>query len=262
MSFWNVVVSELGKLRRATVTWMTFAAATFMAAVAGLFLWMMKNPGLAERLGLFGRKATLTLAGKSIDWPTFVTFIQEMGGIGGLILCSIVVTYVFGREYAEGTAKNLLALPVPRSRFVAGKLVVASLWYLALTLWLALTAFAVGTLVGLPGLTGALLLSGAGRLLALAGLSMCCSTLVAWVAVEARGYFAPLGFSLCTLALASVFGHTGWADWVPWSIIGLYSGAAGPVSPPGWGSLAVIGATFLLGTGLTLRHEVWADNGQ
>ena len=86
--------------------------------------------------------------------------------------------------------------------------------------------------------------------------------LVAWVAVETRGYFAPLGFSIFTLVLGNVFGHTGWGPWVPWTIVGLYSGAAGPGATLGWGSVAVMAGTFLIGIALTTRHEVFADNGQ
>ncbi len=180
MKFPTLVATELIKLRRSRVTWLSFAAYTFMVAIAGLFLWMAGNPRAAASLGLLGQKANFAFGGQNLDWPTFLTFIVEMGGVGGLVICSIVTAYVFGREYAEGTAKNLLALPIARSRFV----------------------------------------------------------------------------------LASIFGHTGWAPWVPWSILGLYSGVAGAAVDPGWGSILVILATFVLGTGLTIRHEVRADNGQ
>jgi hypothetical protein len=49
---------------------------------------------------------------------------------------------------------------------------------------------------------------------------------------------------------------------VPWTIVGLYSGAAGPEITLGWGSFAVIAMTFLIGLALTIRHEVYADNVQ
>jgi hypothetical protein len=123
-------------------------------------------------------------------------------------------------------------------------------------------AILVGSLLGITGLTRALFLTAAAKLLALALMSLSCAVLAAWVAVETRGYFAPLGFTIFTLALASVFGHTGWAPWVPWCIVGLYSGAAGPETALGWGSFVVIAATFVIGTTLTIRHEVYADNGQ
>jgi len=262
MMFPTVVRTELAKLRRSPMVWITFAVYAFMITVAGCFQWMAMNPGTAERLGLMGQKATFAFGGQPADWTTFLVFVVVIGGLGGLIMSAAIAAYVFGREYAEGTAKNLLALPIRRSRFVLAKTVVAAAWLGVLTAWMVPVTWLVGSVIGLPGLTPSLLVAAAARLFATAGMSLCCSALVAWVAVQTRGYFAPLGFAIGTLVLASVFGHTGWGPWLPWSIVGLYSGAAGPVTPPGWANLAVIALTFLLGTLLTIRHEVHADNGQ
>lgn len=258
----RVLSTELIKLRRSRVTWLTLAAYTFMVVVVGLFLWMMRNPGAAAGLGLLGQKASFAFGGGPLDWRSFFGFIVELGGLGGLVLSSIIVTYLFGREYAEGTAKNLLALPIARSRFVLAKIVVSAGWFAVLTAWILATGYLVGSLVGLGPVDADLLFATAGKLFALAAMSLACAMLVAWVAVEARGYFAPLGFTFFTMVLASLFGHTGWAPWVPWSIIGIYSGAAGPAAGLGWGSVAVVAATFLLGAALTVRHEVYADNAQ
>jgi uncharacterized membrane protein len=63
-----------------------------------------------------------------------------------------------------------------------------------------------GSLLGLTGLTAGLFLAAAEKLLLLALMSFCCAVLVAWIAVETRGYFAPLGFAIFTLVLANVFG--------------------------------------------------------
>ncbi|MGA2975066.1 MAG: ABC transporter permease [Spirochaetia bacterium] len=262
MRFQSVVGTELMKLRRSKVTWITLAAYTFMVAMAGFFMWMMMNPGMAKSVGLLGQKANFALGGQPADWPTFLSFIVEMGAIGGLIVCSLIVAYVFGREYTEGTAKNMLALPISRSIFVIAKIIISAVWFAALTVWLIGETYLVGSILGITGLTTALFTAAAAKLLVLALMSLCCAALVAWIAVETRGYFAPLGFAIFTLVLANVFVHTGWGPWVPWSIVGLYSGAAGPEAALGWGSFAVIAATFLIGAVLTIRHEIYADNGQ
>jgi ABC-2 type transport system permease protein len=241
---------------------MSLLAYTFMVAMAGFFMWMMMNPGVAASIGLLGQKARFAFGGQPIDWPAFLTFIVEMGGIGGLIMCSIIAAYVFGREYTEGTAKNMLVLPTARSSFVFAKIIVSAAWFGGLTVWIIAETLLVGSILRLAAFSSELFLDAAAKLLALALMSLCCSVVVAWVAVETRGYFAPLGFSIFTLVLASVFGHTGWGPWVPWSIVGLYSGAAGPETTLGWGSFVVIAATLLVGTALTIRHEVWADNVQ
>ena len=105
---------------------MTFAAYTFMAAMAGFFMWMMKNPGVARSMGLIGQKANFAFGGGAADWPAFLSFVVVMGAVGGLIMISVIVAFVFGREYTEGMAKNMLALPIPRSWFVLGKIVVSA----------------------------------------------------------------------------------------------------------------------------------------
>ncbi len=262
MRFPSVVATEFMKLRRSKVTWMTFAAYAFMAVVAGFFIWIMRNPGMARSLGLIGQKANFAFGGGAADWPAFLSFVVVMGAVGGLILSSIIVAFVFGREYTEGMAKNMLALPIPRSWFVLGKLVVSAAWFALLTLWLIGAAWIAGSLLGLTGLTAGLFVATGEKLMILALMAFCCAALVAWIAVETRGYFAPLGFAIFTLVLANVFGHTGWGPYVPWTIVGLYSGAAGPEITLGWGSFAVIAMTFLIGLALTIRHEVYADNVQ
>ncbi|MGA2481284.1 MAG: ABC transporter permease [Spirochaetia bacterium] len=262
MRFSGVLRTELMKLHRSKVPWITLAAYAFMVGIAGFFLWMMMNPGRAESVGLMGQKARFAFAGEKNDWPTFLSFIVEMGSVGGLIMCSIIVAYVFGREYAEGTAKNMLALPVARSSFVFAKIIVSAAWFGLLTLWIVGETWIVGSILGLGGMTNGVFLAATAKLFLLALMSLCCAVLVAWVAVQSRGYFAPLGFTIFTLVLANVFGHTGWGPWAPWSIVGLYSGAAGPEISIGWGSFVVMAATFLIGTGLTIAHEVRADNGQ
>jgi ABC-type transport system involved in multi-copper enzyme maturation permease subunit len=262
MTFPSVLATEFAKLRRSKVTWVSLAAWTFMVAVAGFFLWTMMNPGMAASIGLIGQKATFAFGGQFIGWPAFLAFVVQMAGVGGLVLCSIIVTFVFGREYTEGTAKNMLGLPIPRACFVMAKMAVSAIWFFLLTLWVIAESYLVGTVLGLSGLTASLFLGTATRILTLALMALCCSTLAAWVAVETRGYFAPLGFTIGTLILAVVFATTGWGRWLPWSIVHIYSGAAGPAYGLGWGSCVVLGVTFLVGVALVIRHEVYADNAQ
>ena len=261
-SFGKVLSTEILKLRRSKVTWVSLAVYGFMVAMAGFFMWMMKNPGMAEKLGLLGQKAKFAFGGQTVDWDTFIAFAVEMGGIGGLIMSSVIVTYVFGREYAEGTAKNLLATPVPRRDFVFAKLIVSALWFVALTLFTLPETYLVGAMVGMSGLRAESFGDAAIKSLVLALMSLCCSPLTAWVAVRTRGYFAPLGYAIFTLVLATAFGNTGWGPWIPWSIVGLYSGAAGPGPVLGRGSFLVLLATFAAGLVLVVRHETSADNGQ
>ncbi|MBL8966610.1 MAG: ABC transporter permease [Spirochaetaceae bacterium] len=257
-----VVATEFLKLRRSKVVWMSFLIYGFMIAMLGLFMWIALNPGMAESLGLLGQKANFAFAGESLDWAGFLGMVFMMASLGGMIFLSFIVVFIFGREYAEGTEKNLLVLPVPRGLFVLAKFVVAALWFALLSAWLLPLSFVVGKTLGLAGFDARLFWGIGGKILVSGLLSFSTCSLVALIAVATKGYFAPLGYATFTLVLASLFGHTGWAPWVPWSIVGLYSGAAGAGPEPTAGSYLVLAATFLLGLGLTLRHETRADNVQ
>jgi ABC-2 type transport system permease protein len=258
--FPTVLGAELSKLRRSKVTWMSLLVYTLMILMAGFAMWIMKNPGMAAGLGLLGQKASFATAGQSADWPGFLGLVLEMDGIGGMIFLSFIVAFLFGREYVEGTAKIMLTLPVPRGLFVLAKFAVAALWFSLLSLWLIPLALLMGSLLGLPAFDPALFLRSSGKMLLASLLAFSACPLVAWIAAKTRGYFAPLGYAIFTLVLASLFGHTGWGPWCPWSIIGIYTGAAGPGTALVPGSYVVLAATFALGLALTLRHALLADN--
>jgi hypothetical protein len=50
---------------------------------------------------------------------------------------------------------------------------------------------------------------------------------VAFFALIGGGYMAPLGFVAFTLVFAQIIAATGFGAYFPWSVPGLYSGAAG-----------------------------------
>lgn len=258
----KVVLCEILKLRRSKVTWISLLIYTIMILMAGFFMWIMKNPGMAESLGLLGQKANFAVGGQKIDWPTFLGLIFQMAGIGGMIFLSFIVAFVFGREYVEGTAKNMLTLPLPRELFVIAKFIVSALWFALLSAWLIPLGFVTGKLIGLSGFDPSLFWLMSGKVLISSLLAFALCPLVAWIAMATRGYFAPLGYAISTLVIASLFGHTGWGPWCPWSIVGLYSGATGSDPVLGAGSFIVLAATFALGLGLCLRHMARADNVQ
>jgi ABC-2 type transport system permease protein len=261
-SFRTVLSTEFAKLRRSGITWISFAVYIFLVGVAGFFMWMLKNPGMAEKLGLLGQKAQLVVGGAAAGWSTYLGLVLEMSGIAALVLCSFVLTYLFGREYVEGTAKNMLALPVARWHFVAAKLLIALLWCGALTLWeLALTSF-TGLLVDLGPLTTEYFTSWALKAVGASLIGFTCSAAAAWIAVMTRGYLAPLGYVIFSMLLAVVLGATEWGKWAPWSILMWFTGASGPGKNLVPGSFAVITLFFALTVALIIHHETRADNVQ
>ena len=87
--------------------------------------------------------------------------------------------------------------------------------------------------------------------------------LVALVALISRGYFAALGYTMLSVILAMLLGTTNWSPWFPWSIIPVWAGLTGPDSPPiGNCSMAIMAATFLVGTSACIFWLRRADNSQ
>jgi ABC-2 type transport system permease protein len=259
--FGQVLATELLKLRRSKVTWLSLLVLSFGPLAIGLFMWIVREPGRAAQLGLLGTKANL--AGLEATWPAYFSMLTLVVGMGGMLLLSFIIAYLFGREYADGTAKNLLALPVGRQCFVLAKLVVAALWWFALVVAVLAVALVTGLVLGLPGFSAALVLGGSRDALVAAGIAYLLAPVIAWITTLGRGYLPPLGFALAMLALGNVLAKTGWALWFPWSIVPLSIGMVGkPVQTLPAGSLVVVGLTFVAGIAATILQTRYADNTQ
>jgi ABC-2 type transport system permease protein len=256
--FREVLRTEFLKLRRSRVTWLSLLAYSIGPAAGGLFMWIAQRPGLAARLGLLGTKANI--ADLDPSWTAYLQLLVQTTGVGGMLLLSVVTAYVFGREYSERTARNMLALPVRRDWFVAAKLLVILAWMLAITAALLLEAAVIGSVLRLPGLSSAVAVRGASDVLLAALVTYLLVPPVAWVATLGRGYLPPLGFALVMLIVGNVLGATGWGKWFPWSIVPLFAGVAGPrtetLAPA---SLALLAATFAIGIAATIGQIRYAD---
>ena len=263
----DVLNCEFRKLRRSPITWVTLAAWSAAIFFIAFFMWIVMNPRVAANFGLIGDKASFTFGGEDKNWAGFLHVVIMLGGVLGMMFSSIILAWVFGREYVEGTAKNLLALPIGRWAFVLAKLLVAVAWFALLILLLIGGSWLAGTLLGLPGWSATLFRLTVGRLLVLSLLAFAVSLPSAWIAEASRGYFGPMGFAIATMFVASFFSHTGWAPWCPWTIVLLAAGpgfdAAAQAAPlVGWGSWIVVTATALLGLGLAIFQVERADNAQ
>lgn len=259
--FAQVLAAEFAKLRRCKVTWATLGGLSMGPLGIALFMWIVREPGRAAQLGLLGTKADLS--GIEATWPSFVYMLTMIVGVGGMLLLAFVVAYVFGREYTEGTAKNLLALPVARHWFVIAKLVVAAAWWIVLVFAVLAEAFVIGLALGLPGFSAEVAVGAIGKALLAAAVSFLLVPPVAWITVVGRGYMPPLGFAIATLALGNLFSKTGWAEWFPWSIVPALIGMLGkPVETLPVGSFVVMGATFVVGVVATIAQLRVADNAQ
>jgi ABC-type transport system involved in multi-copper enzyme maturation permease subunit len=259
--FGQVVATEFLKLRRSKVTWFSLVAFSMGPFGVALFMWIVREPGRAAQLGLLGTKADLS--GLQATWPSYFSMLTLLVGIGGMLLLAFIVAYVFGREYAEGTAKNLLALPVGRQTFVVAKFVVTAAWWVALVAAVVIESLALGLALGLPDFSTGLAISAVRNALLAAGLAYLLAPIIAWITTVGRGYMAPLAFAVAMLALGNIMTKTGWAVWFPWSIVPLLIGVVGrPVQTLPPGSFVVLALTFTAGIAATIWQLIYADNNQ
>ncbi len=253
-AFW----AEALKARRSKVPWLTTAGFLILPLVGGLCMIILKDPARAQAMGLISAKAQLT-AGVA-DWPTFFGILTQGTAIGGAVVFAMITAWVFGREFSDHTAKELLALPTSRGTIVGAKLVLTGLWVLGLSLLIFVIGLGVGIGVDIPGWTFELARTSFWTLMAVALLDFMLMPFIALFASAGRGYLPPLGWTFFTVFLAQIAAVLGWGDWFPWSVPALLSGMAGPrAGQLGWHSYVLVLLAFVVGTTATFAWWRSAD---
>jgi len=249
---------ELLKARRARMPLITLLGFSLVPFVGGFFMLVMKDPLLARRMGMISAKAQF-VAGAA-DWPTYFSLLAQAVAVGGILLFSLIASWVFGREWSDHTIKDLLALPTPRRSIVLAKFLVTGLWALLLALVVYLIGLLVGAMIGLPPATAQVFVQGSSTLAGAAGLTILLVTPIAFFAGVGRGYLAPMGAAIFLLIAAQIVAAAGWGEYLPWSVPALYAGMAGPeAGQMGVVSYALVVATSLAGVVATLLWWEWAD---
>lgn len=235
--------------------WLGFSVAPL---IAGLFMIIMKDPEAAKSMGLISSKAQM-LAGTA-DWTTFFSVITQAVAVAGAILFAILTGWVFGREYSDRTAKELLALPVSRGTILSAKFALLVIVSLGMSLWVFLLGLLVGNLVDIPGYSAALLRTAFVDTLGTALLTVALIPFVAFVSSFGKGYMPAFGWAVFTVAIAQIAAITGWGDWLPWSVPALFSGAAGPRAEMlGAHSYSVVLLSSAVGLLITFYWWLFAD---
>ena len=241
---------ELLKARRSRMPWVTALVFAILPLIGGFFMIVIRDPELARSLGMISVKAQI-VAG-TVDWPAYLNFLALATTMGGFILFGLICTWVFGREYADHTIKDLLALPTPRTTIVLAKFILVILWAAVLTTITFLIGLGVGTAIALPPVPAATIWQGALTMAVAAGMSLLLILPLALAASAGHGYLAPVGFLILAMALSQIIIVTGYGEYFPWSVPALYTGMVGPeLAHLEWFSFASViltGVAGMLGT--------------
>jgi len=158
-------------------------------------------------------------------------------------LFGFIVSWVFGREYANHTMKDLLALPTARWVIVLAKFVVVMAWSAMITAVVYLVGLGVGTAVGLPPMSNDIFWQGTISFVVSAVLTIALVTPIAFFASAGRGYLPALGAAMLAIFFAQILAIAGWGDYFPWSIPALYAQG----SSVGWISYLIVMLTGVVG---------------
>jgi len=242
-NFTNMVWVEWRKAIRSRIPVWTSAGALFLPLMIALMILISKNPEISRKLGVISAKADL-IGFSATTWSGFMVLTAQIMATAGFFMFLIILSWMFGREFADGTIKDLLAIPIPRTTILLAKFTVYSGWSSAMTVLILIASLVMGKVIGLPGWEGIVI--GQGIMLVL--ITACLVILVvipfALLASIGRGYLVPLSLAVLILILANVAVALGWGDYFPWSIPGLFSQNKNMVGIAG---IWIVLATGLLG---------------
>ncbi len=146
----DMIWIELRKAIRSRMPLWTALGSLFMPFGIAFLIFVAKNPEISQKLGLVSAKANL-IAYSATDWPTYLGLSGQIIAAGGFFLFVLVISWVFGREFADGTLKDMLAVPVQRSSILLAKFIVVAVWSAALTIVIFIVGLVMGALIRLPG---------------------------------------------------------------------------------------------------------------
>ena len=252
----NAVWIELRKATRSRMP--LFTALGFLVLPCGLafFMFIYKYPTFARNIGLISAKANL--AGGAATWPYYLGVLGQAIAIGGIAVFSLVESWVFGREFVDGTLKDLLAVPVARANILLAKFLVVALWSLLLTVMLFLVSLLFGAVIGLSQGTAEVFWQGTATLAVVACLTIVNVFPFAFFASLGRGYLLPMGVTLLVIVIANFIVVAGWGNYFPWAVPALYAELAGKgkLAPVSYLLVLLTGLAGMAGTYLWWR---WAD---
>ncbi|NLY88195.1 MAG: ABC transporter permease subunit [Firmicutes bacterium] len=246
------------KAVRSKIFPITIGFFSFITAILGLMMLILKDPELARNTGLVGAKAQLI---GEADWSSYFTFLALALAIGGLVGYGFIATWLFGREFSDDTAKDLLALPVSRSIIILAKFIVMFFWTILLFLIVVGVGLIAGNIVAIEGWSRPLFYKFFKQLAVSSIMAMASSTPVAFFASYSRGYLLPMGYVVFTVAFSQIAVVLGHGAYIPWAIPALYSGAAG-VEQAHLGALSflIVFITAIIGILITVLWWRYADH--
>lgn len=250
--------AELIKIKRAKIVLVAFIAFALAPIMGGVFMIILSDPYLSEQAGALSAKAELL--SMEVNWESFLRMLSQTVGVGGIMVFGFTASWLFGREYSDGTVNDLLSLPVSRIKILNAKFIVYVFWGLLLAVSNLCIGFIIGFALNLPDLEAHVLYSTISIYGLTTILTLCVGTPVAFLAIFGKGYLAPLAFMTLLLVLSQIMAAMGIGYYFPWSVPALLSGAAGEFKTQlNTLSYLILMGTSFIGYGSTIFYWKYAD---
>jgi len=170
------------------------------------------NPDVIEKAGPAG----------TLGWNGLLAGATQITAVVSILGFGIVLAWMFGREFVEGTITGLFALPPGRAKIALAKLTVYTLWAIIVSFALTLGVLILG-LAFSYGLPRAGDWAALGRLFILGVLSTGLAVPIAWFATLARSLLAAVGCTIALVVTAQVGALAGAGGWMPFAAPALWA---------------------------------------
>ena len=249
----DMIRVEMLKALRSRMPLFTGLGSLIMPMGIAFLIFLARNPELSKNLGLMSAKANLT-AYFATDWLTYMKFSAQVIAAGGFFLFTLAISWVFGREFSDGTVKDLLAVPVPRFTILLAKFIVVALWSIALAIIILILSLITGAMLHLPQGSLDILLQGSAQVLITGGLVIAIVLPFALFASVGRGYLLPIGMAILSLILANLIVVIGYGEYFPWSVPMLFAQGKSAMLPVSYWIVLLTGLAGIAGTYLWWKY--------
>jgi len=249
----DMIWIELRKAIRSRMPLWTSLGSLFMPLGIAFLIFLAKNPELSRKLGLVSAKANL-IAYSATDWASYLLLSAEIISAGGFFFFILAISWVFGREFVDGTLKDMLAVPVQRSSILMAKFIVVAVWSAAMAAIMLIFSWVVGAMIKLPGGSLSVILNGFTD----AAITVCLVIAVvmpfALFASLGRGYLLPMAMAVLTLVTANLLMAVGWAEYFPWAVSMLYAQGESSLRPISYWIVLITSLAGMIGTYLWWKY--------
>ncbi|MFE5317965.1 ABC transporter permease [Paenibacillus sp. NPDC056579] len=200
----NLLYTELLKLKRAHMLWVSIIGAA--AAPVMMFIGFMNSRSAHP-------DEPVTFEVSFYNTNLYVLLLI------GTLLYGVITSYLFHREYAEDTLKNLLIIPVSKLSLIVSKCLMLFLWIMLLTAVAWGLTFVLGLIGRFDGLTAAVILVSLKQFFLGGCLLFLLSTPTIFVTLLFKNYVPTIIFTaVITMANVALASHE-YRVLFPWSAV-------------------------------------------